>query len=115
MSHPTDTQDNTPDTHVPDVFDALSTKRVVQAGLRNAFPDGNNSAKRVAKVANVNHRTLQGWRAGRSLPSLPEFFNLYLKVPGIQAEMRRLAVGADDPARTIHEIQRLIAQYEGRP
>jgi hypothetical protein len=60
-------------------------------------------AKHVARLTNENHRTVEAWRAGRSLPSLPAFFDLVRHVSCCCMEVQRVL-----KLQTDEEFQRAL-------
>ena len=67
-----------------EAFDDRAMKAIVRSALQ-AYP-----AKQVARPMNENHRTVEAWRVGCSLPSLPAFFNLVRHVPCCRMEVQRV-------------------------
>jgi hypothetical protein len=71
-----------------DLAGRRSTTGAMRATVRStlqAYP-----AKNVTRLTNENHRTVEAWRAGRSLPSMPPFFNLIQHVPCCRMEVQRV-------------------------
>ena len=97
-SCPQDTREGGGDTQVHVAFDDTAVKAIVRSALQ-AYP-----AKHVARLTNENHRTVEAWRAGRSLPSLPAFFNLVRHVPCLRVEVQR----ALKLSETDEEFQRAL-------
>ena len=88
-SRPQDAREGGGDTQVHEAFDDRAVKAIVRSALQ-AYP-----AKHVARLTNENHRTVEAWRAGRSLPSLPAFFNLVQHVPCCRMEVQRVLKATD--------------------
>lgn len=62
----------------------------VCGALRRAFDGTDSPVKRIARLANCNARTAEGWYQGKNMPDAVHLLRLMAQVPELAGEVRRL-------------------------
>lgn len=81
--------------------------------LKREFGNDRQAVVAIAEAANSNTRAAQNWLYGNNLPDFFHGLFLFARVPGLQAELRRLlAMESDLDPRIEQAISELVTQVQ---